>query len=222
MKLTLPNNNMTSGRKTTCKDDKGIVSEQLFVIPNNENNRNAIKKMNKLARQQGSKYRFQGRYRLPKEGAKYGEFGKLSSENAKGIGLYVIGAQNNSACGYYTPSYIKKVVKENQNLKKEINNHTRINKDKISKDHKTVLNKLALVYDENQNLIKENNRLKKLLKFQTLTFEQKAIYIIEKEIGKWQDNGWDENYFFNDVDQECVSIEINTILNNLKNDYGMK
>ena len=222
MKLTLPKNNMTSGRKTTCKDKNGIVSEQLFVIPNNENNRKAIKQMNKLARQQGSKYRFQGRWRLPKEGAKYGDFGKLNPEDAKGIGLYIIGAQNHSACGYYTPSYIKKVIKENENLKKEINDSTYSNKDEISEDHKTVLNKLAIVYDENQNLIKENNRLKKLLKFQTLTFEQKAIYIIEKEIGKWQDNGWDENYFFNDVDQEGVNIEINAIISMLKKEFNVK
>lgn len=98
-----------------------------------------------------------------------------------------------------------------------------INKvNKISEDHKSVLDKLAKLYDENQKLMKENNRYKKLLKFQTLTFEQKAIYIIDKEIEKFQENGLDEEYFFNDVDQECVNIEINTIINNLKKEFHVK
>ena len=201
MKLTLPKNNLTKPKS----GEHNI--EQLCVIENTKENKKAIRHINKLAKEQGSRYKIKSKFRCPIDRSKATEYGSVKSENAKGIGLYI--------------KLTDEAIEQDRMRQKRNEAYNQI-EPPISEDHKTVLNKLALVYDENQNLIKENNRLKKLLKFQTLTFEQKAIYIIEKEIGKWQDNGWDENYFFNDVDQECVSIEINTILNNLKNDYGMK
>ena len=52
------------------------------------------------------------------------------------------------------------------------------------------------------------------------TAREKAIFIIDEIIGLWQDNGVDENYFFDqDTEQndwDNIMIEINTIIHQLK------
>ena len=84
MKLTLPKNNMTSGKyRTACK------TEQVCVIPATDENRKAIQHLNKLAREQNSKYRFKVRNRSPKEGVKYGRYGGVDPEDATGLGIYI-------------------------------------------------------------------------------------------------------------------------------------
>ena len=199
MKLTLPKNNLTKPKKH-YEDN----IEQLCVIENTKENKKAIRHINKLAKEQGSRYKIKSKFRCPIDRSKATKYGSVKSENAKGIGLYV----------KRTDGAIEQdIMRQKRN---QVYNEIETS---ISEDHKTVLNKLAIVYDENQNLIKEN---KKLLKFQTLTFEQKAIHIIEKEIEKFQENGLDEEYFFNDADQECMIIEINTIINNLKKEFHVK
>tara|TARA_Y100000593_G_C4312882_1_gene339260 strand:+ start:1400 stop:2164 length:765 start_codon:yes stop_codon:yes gene_type:complete len=249
MKLSLPNNNMTSGRKTTCKDANGIVSEQLFVIPNNDKNRKAIKHMNKLAKEQGSKYRFQSRWRLPKKGAKYGDFGKLSPNDARGIGLYIIGAQNNSACGYYTPSYIKKVIKENEKLKQDLTESTHPNFDGERYDWQYAKDKISELQEDNEDLRESKNRLqdnvrklfdkseitsnlleekekeieslKKMLKFSQETAEGRAVMIIRDQMKKWKSypHSGEDYEEYDDGRWEDVNYEIDTIISKLEKEY---
>jgi hypothetical protein len=181
MKLTLPKTNLTKPKS----GEHNI--EQLCVIENTKDNRQAIKRINKLARQQGSRYKIKSKYRCAIDKSQATKYGSIKSENAKGIGLYI-----------------------------------KLTDEAMSEDRKMVLNKCARLYDENTKLLNENRKLKKQLEFQKLTFEQQAIYIIDKEVEKWQENNCDEDYFNDYVNRECVNIEINTILDNLKNKYDMK
>jgi hypothetical protein len=199
MKLTLPKTNLTKPKS----GEHNI--EQLCVIENTKDNRQAIKRINKLARQQGSRYKIKSKYRCAIDKSQATKYGSIKSENAKGIGLYI------------------KLTDEamSEDRKRAERNAEYVNTE-ISEDHKMVLNKCARLYDENTKLLNENRKLKKQLEFQKLTFEQQAIYIIDKEVEKWQENNCDEDYFNDYVNRECVNIEINTILDNLKNKYDMK
>ena len=58
-------------------------------IPNIEEFRNAIKDINKMAKQSNSKWRLSIRYRKPKEGHKYGYGGNLRCENANAFSVYI-------------------------------------------------------------------------------------------------------------------------------------
>ena len=87
MNLTLPTNNLTNGK---YRQD-GALTEQLCVIPATDENRDAINHINKLAKEQNSKYRLNARNRCPKKGVIYGRYGGVSDDNATGLGIYVKG-----------------------------------------------------------------------------------------------------------------------------------
>ena len=87
MMIELPKENMTNGKFRT--DHKTL---QFCVIPNTEENRDSIRHINKLAKQQNSFFRLKMRYRCPKEGKHYGFGGSIPCEDANGIGIYVDGA----------------------------------------------------------------------------------------------------------------------------------
>ena len=89
--LTLPDHNLTESKY----HQNGYRTRQVCVIDNTEDNRKAIRQLNKLAKEQNSQYRFSIRYRKPKEGHKYGHGGELRRDNALGIGLYIEGAVPN-------------------------------------------------------------------------------------------------------------------------------
>ena len=86
MKLTLPQKNKTQGKYRSDNP-----TEQLCVIDATQENRDAIKHINKLATEQNSKYRLKVRNRCPKDGVKYGTHGEVSTENATGSGIYIDG-----------------------------------------------------------------------------------------------------------------------------------
>jgi hypothetical protein len=83
--LTLPKNNMIS----TKFHRNNSRTRQLCVIPNTEENRKALRHINKLAKEQNSYLNLKYRYRVPKEGNKYGSHGELRQSNADGIGIYI-------------------------------------------------------------------------------------------------------------------------------------
>ena len=89
--LRLPDHNLTESKY----HQNGYRTRQVCVIDNTEDNRKAIRQLNKLAKEQNSQYRFSIRYRKPKEGHKYGHGGELRRDNALGIGLYIEGAVPN-------------------------------------------------------------------------------------------------------------------------------
>ena len=189
MKLTLPKNNLT----TPKKGQKDI--EQLCVIENNAKNRKAIKHINKLAKQQQSKYKIYSKFRCAIDNEKKTLFNSIKSENAKGIGLYI-----------------------------RLNDDAKFNERKLYKDRlierktneKELLNKLALQFEKVSKLEKENRKLKKELLLKTMSTKEKAIYIMKDVLGEWMDGGIDEKYFFDDdkteLDWDTVLIEINHIL----------
>ncbi len=86
--LRVPEHNLTESKY----HQNGYKTRQVCVIENTEDNRKAIRQLNKIAKEQDSMYRFSIRYRKPKEGHKYGHGGELRKENALGIGLYIEGA----------------------------------------------------------------------------------------------------------------------------------
>ena len=88
--LELPKENMTNGKFRT--DHKTL---QFCVIPNTESNRDSIRHINKLAKEQNSFFRLKMRYRCPKEGKHYGWGGDVACEDANGIGVYIDGATAN-------------------------------------------------------------------------------------------------------------------------------
>tara|TARA_Y100000310_G_scaffold332940_1_gene409504 strand:+ start:150 stop:767 length:618 start_codon:yes stop_codon:yes gene_type:complete len=91
MMIELPKENMTNGKFRTDRK-----TSQVCVIPNTEDNRTSIRHINKLAKQQNSHFRLKMRYRCPKEGKHYGWHGDVACEDARGIGIYIVGATANS------------------------------------------------------------------------------------------------------------------------------
>ena len=121
MMIELPKENMTNGKFRT--DHKTL---QFCVIPNTEENRDSIRHINKLAKEQNSFFRLKMRYRCPKEGKHYGWGGDVACEDARGIGIYIVGAtansiiqKNHSEIGRQDDE-MDKVLLENLRLKEEI------------------------------------------------------------------------------------------------------
>ena len=238
MKLTLPKTNMTSGRK---KPDTNNSCSQLCVIPNTDDNRKAIKHLNKLAKEQGSKYRFVSKWRLPKEGTKYGYFGELKPSDAKGIGLYLKYLNVPS----YRPNtdYINKLKEENLELKQSLKECTHPNFDKDRYDWEYTKDKISELEEDNMDLSSdlieskkkykdykemligamnakddEIDSLKQTIKFSRMTAEERAYTIISEQVEKWQ--GSDEiDGYYDDGRWEDVNYEINNIMNQLKKQY---
>ena len=114
IKLTLPNHNLINSK---FHDES--KTRQICVIENTENNREAIRHLNKIAKEQDSEYRFKMRYRKPKPGHKYGWAGNLRKENALGIGLYIEGAVPSNRLAYETKVNRALVVQYRQIIKSQ-------------------------------------------------------------------------------------------------------
>ena len=110
MKLTLPQKNKTQGKYRSDNP-----TEQLCVIDATQENRDAIKHINKLATEQNSKYRLKVRNRCPKEGVTYGTHGEVSTENATGLGIYIDGSVGEK----YKNSYLNTRISELANEKEK-------------------------------------------------------------------------------------------------------
>ena len=115
MKLTLPQKNKTKG-----KFRSNNPTEQLCVIDATQENRDAIKHINKLAKEQNSKYRLKVRNRCPKEGVIYGTHGDVSTENATGLGIYIDGSVGEKYKNSYLNTRISELANEKNELKKII------------------------------------------------------------------------------------------------------
>lgn len=63
----------------------------LFHLDNTQENRDLIKFFNKNMKEHNSKWRFNIKYRKPKDGKKYGWGGTLKQENAKKFAVYLNG-----------------------------------------------------------------------------------------------------------------------------------
>ncbi len=122
MKLTLPQKNKTQGKYRSNNP-----TEQLCVIDATQENRDAIKHINKLATEQNSKYRLKVRNRCPKEGVIYGYHGEVSTENATGLGIYICGSVGEKYKNSYLNTRISELANEKEmyrqkahDLKKEL------------------------------------------------------------------------------------------------------
>ena len=58
-------------------------------VPNTEDNRAFIKKVNKMSKESDSVWKLFIKYRKPKEGFKYGSGGSLKCENANAFSVYI-------------------------------------------------------------------------------------------------------------------------------------
>ena len=86
-------------------------------IPNTKNNRNFVKKVNKMSKDSNSIWRLGIRYRKPKEGHKYGYGGNLKCENANAFSVYVHDRRSYSQIP--ENKYRSKLWEENRLLEKE-------------------------------------------------------------------------------------------------------
>ena len=167
--ITLPEKNMVNGKYRSGD----YLTSQFCVIPNSEENRNAIDHMNKLAKEQNSKYRIKKRYRVPVAGKKYGRYGELSCENAQGIGLYIDGKVEHNAH-----------LKNAQWRISDLMTKMRKNMDEI--EH--LNNKIASLRKVNVDLMKQNAELKKPPK-------DRAVCILEERANEYmRENGQDRTH----------------------------
>lgn len=119
--LSLPKDNLTNGKYRT--ESKTL---QLCVIPNTEENRKAIRQINRLAKQQNSHFKLKVRYRCPKDGYHYGYGGDLRKKHANGIGIYIQSDLIDQYTNWYKEKYwinretIADQKEEIELLKKEI------------------------------------------------------------------------------------------------------
>ena len=86
-------------------------------VPNTEENRNFVKKVNKMSKDSDSIWRLGIRYRKPKEGHKYGYGGNLRCENANAFSIYV----HDRRSYHQIPEnqYRSKLWEDNRKLEKE-------------------------------------------------------------------------------------------------------
>ena len=94
-------------------------------LPNTKENRDLVKKVNKMSREAESHYKLLIKYRKPKEGFKYGSGGSLKRENANAFSVYIQDRR-----GYYEQPLVQrnnelirqndKLIDENARLRKEI------------------------------------------------------------------------------------------------------
>ena len=86
-------------------------------VPNTEENRAFIKRVNKMSRDSDSIWKLGIRYRKPKEGHKYGYGGNLKCENANAFSVYV---HDRRSYGEIPENqYSSKLWEENRLLEKE-------------------------------------------------------------------------------------------------------
>ena len=94
-------------------------------LPNTKENRDLVKKVNKMSREAESHYKLLIKYRKPKEGFKYGSGGSLKRENANAFSVYIQDRR-----GYYEQPLVQrnfelirqnnKLIDENSRLRKEV------------------------------------------------------------------------------------------------------
>ena len=94
-------------------------------VPNTEENRAFIKRVNKMSRDSDSIWKLGIRYRKPKKGHKYGYGGNLKCENANAFSVYVHDRRsyNQIPENQYRSKLweaIRKLEEENENLKKQL------------------------------------------------------------------------------------------------------
>ena len=86
-------------------------------VPNTEDNRAFIKKVNKMSRQSDSVWKLYIRYRKPKEGHAYGWGGSLKRDNANAFSVYI---QDRRPYGEIPMNqYRSKLWEDNRKLEKE-------------------------------------------------------------------------------------------------------
>lgn len=104
--------------------NKKIGYNQLMIVDNTKENHSIIKELNNKMKEFNSRWRIRKKYRLPKEGCKYGWGGSLQNENADGIGIYLYTTEkyNKAVWEERQKYYREKTIRENQEieeLKKE-------------------------------------------------------------------------------------------------------
>ena len=94
-------------------------------VPNTEDNRAFIKKVNKMSKESDSVWKLYIRYRKPKEGHKYGYGGNLKCDNANAFSVYI----HDRRPYHQIPSNVyrselwgenRKLEEENKSLRKEL------------------------------------------------------------------------------------------------------
>ena len=93
-------------------DNKYKYGHLVSNVPNTQENRDFIKKINKMSKESKSIYKLYIRYRKPKDGFHYGSHGSLKRENANAFSVYI---QDR------TPWREHPQVKRNFELIKEVN-----------------------------------------------------------------------------------------------------
>ena len=91
-------------------------------VPNTEDNRKFVKKVNKMSKNSDSIYKLFIKYRKPKEGHKYGYGGSLKCENASAFSVYIddrrpYGERPENQYRYQLWEENRKLEEENKKLK---------------------------------------------------------------------------------------------------------
>ena len=94
-------------------------------IPNTEDNRKFVKKVNKMSKNSDSIYKLFIKYRKPKEGHKYGYGGSLKCENASAFSVYIddrrpYGERPENQYRYQLWEENRKLEEENKKLKRQL------------------------------------------------------------------------------------------------------
>ena len=83
-------------------------------LPNTKENRDLVKKVNKMSKEAESHYKLIIKYRKPKEGFKYGSGGSLKRENANAFSVYIQDRR-----GYYEQPLVQRnfeLIRQNNKL----------------------------------------------------------------------------------------------------------
>ena len=142
IQLELPEKNMSNRKAKKV----GSKTHQLCVIPNTKENREALRHINKLAKEQNSHYKIKSRYRRPKKG-KATSWGDAKMEDSNGIGIYIEGAS--------AEEWVHELYAENREKDKEMD---RLKVDGM--DAHTIHNKYIDALKENLRLTDELSDLK--------------------------------------------------------------
>ena len=94
-------------------------------VPNTEDNRKFIKKVNKMSKNSDSIWKLFIKYRKPKEGHKYGYGGSLKCENASAFSVYIddrrpYGERPENQYRYQLWEENRKLEEENKKLKRQL------------------------------------------------------------------------------------------------------
>ena len=171
IQLELPEKNMSNGKAKKV----GSKTHQLCVIPNTKENREALRHINKLAKEQNSHYKIKSRYRRPKKG-KATSWGDAKMEDSNGIGIYIEGAS--------TEEWVHELYAENREKDKEM--------DRLKVDGMDV----HTIHDKYIDALKDNLRLTDELSDLKYKIRSKsAVEHFESACGDYKnENGEDDIY----------------------------